>query len=173
MQMPGRKQLRDLDGNGNPVYVPANGSDGYRYGFQGQEMDDEVKGQGNSVNYKFRMHDPRVGRFFAVDPLAPDYPHNSPYAFSENVVINAIELEGLEKVYYYDVYKKGDIIITKLSHTDVDKSLNEQYQYVYRYLDKNGKIGRTETEYRHAYEIDPNKGFYDNLIEYHKNEGNY
>jgi hypothetical protein len=43
------------------------------------------------------MHDPRLGRFFAVDPLAPEYPHNSPYAFSENVVINAVELEGLEK----------------------------------------------------------------------------
>ncbi len=69
----------------------------YRYGFQNQEMDDEIKGEGNSVNYKYRMHDPRVGRFFAVDPLAPKYPHNSPYAFSENVVINAIELEGLEK----------------------------------------------------------------------------
>src|SRR5690606_27364209 len=25
------------------------------------------------------------------------YPHNSPYAFSENIVINAVELEGLEK----------------------------------------------------------------------------
>jgi len=72
--------------------------DDYRYGFQGQELDDEVgKGHGNSINYKYRMHDPRVGRFFAVDPLAPKYPHNSPYAFSENVVINAVELEGLEK----------------------------------------------------------------------------
>lgn len=71
-------------------------SDGYRYGYQGQEKDDEVKGEGNSVNYKYRMHDPRVGRFFAVDPLAAYYPHNSPYAFSENVVIHMIELEGLE-----------------------------------------------------------------------------
>jgi len=70
----------------------------YRYGFQGQEKDDEVKGEGNSINYKYRMHDPRIGRFFAVDPLAGDYPYNSPYAFSENVVIHAIELEGLEKV---------------------------------------------------------------------------
>jgi RHS repeat-associated protein len=43
--------------------------DSYRYGFQGQEKDDEIKGEGNSVNYKFRMHDPRLGRFFAVDPL--------------------------------------------------------------------------------------------------------
>jgi LysM repeat protein len=42
------------------------------------------------------MHDPRIGRFFARDPLAPKYPHNSPYAFSENRVIDAVELEGLE-----------------------------------------------------------------------------
>ncbi len=69
---------------------------GYRYGFQGQEMDDEIKGKGNSVNYKYRMHDPRVGRFFAVDPLAKDYPWNSVYAFSENRVIDGVELEGLE-----------------------------------------------------------------------------
>jgi RHS repeat-associated protein len=68
----------------------------YRYGFQGQEKDDEIKGNNNSINYKYRMHDPRIGRFFAVDPLAPDYPHNSPYAFSENKVIQFIELEGLE-----------------------------------------------------------------------------
>ena len=75
----------------------------YRYGFQGQEKDDEIKGEGNSVNYKFRMHDPRIGRFFAVDPLAPDYPWNSPYAFSENRVIRHIELEGLES---WDAFKK-------------------------------------------------------------------
>lgn len=42
------------------------------------------------------MHDPRIGRFFAVDPLAAQYPHNSPYAFSENRVIDKVELEGLE-----------------------------------------------------------------------------
>ncbi|MCG2430768.1 hypothetical protein [Aequorivita xiaoshiensis] len=73
----------------------ANTSD-YRYGFQGQEMDDEVKGEGNSLNYTFRMHGPRVGRFFAVDPLAHEYPWNSSYAFSENRVIDGVELEGLE-----------------------------------------------------------------------------
>ena len=72
------------------------GSSDYRYSFQGQESDPEIKGEGNSINYKYRMHDPRVGRFFAVDPLAADYPWNSPYAFSENMVIHAVELEGLE-----------------------------------------------------------------------------
>ena len=68
----------------------------YRYGFQGQEKDDEIKGEGNSLNYTFRMHDPRVGRFFAVDPLSAKYPYYSPYAFSGNRVIDMVELEGLE-----------------------------------------------------------------------------
>ncbi|MEL1244930.1 RHS repeat-associated core domain-containing protein [Flavobacterium sp. DGU11] len=71
-------------------------SDKYRFGFQGQERDDELKGPGNSLNYTYRMHDPRIGRFFAVDPLTGKYPFYSPYAFSGNRVIDASELEGLE-----------------------------------------------------------------------------
>ena len=64
-------------------------------------MDNEVKGTGNSINFKYRMHDPRIGRFFAVDPLAKKYPYNSPYAFSENRVLDCTELEGLEKIEVY------------------------------------------------------------------------
>lgn len=82
-------------------------ADSYRYGFQGQEKDDEVKGEGNSINYKYRMHDPRLGRFFAVDPLFKEYPFNSPYAFSENFVIAGTEIEGLETGFV--ISKQGDI----------------------------------------------------------------
>ncbi|MBL0910918.1 MAG: hypothetical protein IBJ09_00990 [Bacteroidia bacterium] len=74
----------------------ADNSGEYRYGYQGQERDDEMKGAGNSLNYEYRMHDPRIGRFFTVDPLTAKYPYNSPYAFSENKVIHMVELEGLE-----------------------------------------------------------------------------
>jgi hypothetical protein len=42
------------------------------------------------------MHDPRLGRFLSLDPLFASYPHNSPYAFSENRVIDGMEYEGLE-----------------------------------------------------------------------------
>jgi len=73
-----------------------NNCNSYRYGFQGQENDNEIKGNGNSVNYKFRMYDPRISRFFATDPLTKDYPWYSPYQFSGNRVIDAVELEGLE-----------------------------------------------------------------------------
>uniref|UniRef100_UPI0031D03575 hypothetical protein n=1 Tax=Fluviicola sp. TaxID=1917219 RepID=UPI0031D03575 len=68
----------------------------YRYGFQAQEKDDEIKGEGNSMNYEFRMHDTRLGRFFAVDPLTDKFPQWSPYQFSGNQVISTKELEGME-----------------------------------------------------------------------------
>ena len=76
-----------------------NGGTNYRYSFQGQEADNEVKGKGNSVNYKYRMHDARLGRFFAVDPLTSKYPHYTPYSFSGNRVVDMIELEGLEPTF--------------------------------------------------------------------------
>jgi len=81
---------------GSPMPGRSLEGDGYRFGFQGQEMDDEVKGSGNSINYKYRIHDPRLGRFLSIDPLTKEYPWNSPYAFSENKVISSIEFEGLE-----------------------------------------------------------------------------
>ena len=71
-------------------------AEGYRFGFQGQETDDEVYGSENAVSFKYRVHDARIGRFLSIDPLAPEYPWNSPYAFSENRVIRFIELEGAE-----------------------------------------------------------------------------
>jgi RHS repeat-associated protein len=70
----------------------------YRFGFNGQEQDGEV--MDGAVVFKYRVHDPRIGKFLSVDPLAPDYPWNSSYAFAENRVIDGIDLEGLEWFYY-------------------------------------------------------------------------
>ncbi len=68
----------------------------YRFGFQGQEGDDEVYGKNNLWAYKYRLHDARLGRFFSVDPLADKYPFYSFYQFSGNRLIDKVELEGLE-----------------------------------------------------------------------------
>ena len=84
----------------------------YRYGFQGQEMDDEVKGEGNSLNFKYRMHDPRVGRFLSIDPIEKVYPHISPYAFSENRVIDGVDFEGLEYVTRTHTIVENKIVTT-------------------------------------------------------------
>jgi RHS repeat-associated protein len=61
-----------------------NGGEGYRYGFQGQEKDDEVKGSGNSIDFGARMYDPRIGRFIALDPKWREYVFQSPYAYAVN-----------------------------------------------------------------------------------------
>lgn len=73
-------------------------ANGYRFGFNGQEKIDEIKGNGNYIDFKYRGYDPRIGRFISVDPLFKKYPYYTPYAFSGNRVIDAFDLEGLEPV---------------------------------------------------------------------------
>ncbi len=84
MQMPGR-------------FETAAGHE-YRYGMQGQESDNEMDGSKSYYSFKYRIHDARIGRFLSIDPLRNDYPWNSTYAFAENDVIRAIDLEGAEKL---------------------------------------------------------------------------
>jgi RHS repeat-associated protein len=76
--------------------------DAHRYGFNGKENDNEVKGEGVQQDYGFRIYDSRVARFLSVDPLAAGYPSWSPYPFAMNRVIDAIDLDGLEAVPYTD-----------------------------------------------------------------------
>ena len=64
--------------------------------FQGQEHVDDLGLNWDA--FKWRNHQPDIGRFFNIDPLAEKYFYNSPYAFSENKVVAHIELEGLEAV---------------------------------------------------------------------------
>src|SRR5688572_17437974 len=68
----------------------------YRYGFNGKENDNEVKGEGNQQDYGMRIYDPRLGRFLSVDPLTSDYPWFTPYQFSGNMPIWAVDIDGME-----------------------------------------------------------------------------
>jgi len=72
--------------------------DGYRYGFNGKENDNEVKGEGSQQDYGMRIYDPRLGRFLSVDPLFKGFPWNSTYAYAEDEPISNIDLDGLERV---------------------------------------------------------------------------
>lgn len=125
-----------------------------KMGFQGQLQDDEIIGEGNSVNYTYRMHDPRLGRFFAVDPLTAKYPANSPFAFSENRVIDMVELEGLEAILpsqttdnnILKVYDSEDI--TKVTFYNQNK-----YVSVYWEPSSYGKKSYTATNFNNAARI--------------------
>jgi RHS repeat-associated protein len=69
---------------------------GYRYGFNGKENDDEVKGEDSQQDYGMRIYDPRVGKFLSVDPLTKKYPELTPYQFASNIPISGVDLDGLE-----------------------------------------------------------------------------
>lgn len=98
--MPGRK------------YTQPNSS--YRYGFNGKENDNEVKGEGNQQDYGMRIYDPRLVRFLSVDPITKSYPELTPYQFASNTPIQAIDLDGLEAIAYVEalaLYSNGDVHI--------------------------------------------------------------
>ncbi|RFM29265.1 hypothetical protein DXN04_33645 [Chitinophaga silvisoli] len=73
---------------------------GYRYGFNGKENDNEVKGEGNEQDYGMRIYDPGLGKFLSVDPITAKYPELTPYQFASNRPIDGIDLDGLEYLRY-------------------------------------------------------------------------
>jgi len=75
-------------------------STAYRYGFNGKEADNEVKGTGNEIDYGVRGYDPRIGRPISVDPKFKSYAYLSPYQFFSNSPIWMIDLDGKEGVVY-------------------------------------------------------------------------
>ena len=87
MMMPGRKYQAES---------------GYRYGFNGKENDNDVKGEGNQQDYGMRIYDPRLGRFLSTDPLTKQHPQLTPYQFASNSPISGIDLDGLEFYYTAD-----------------------------------------------------------------------
>nr|WP_262511412.1 RHS repeat-associated core domain-containing protein [Chryseobacterium pennipullorum] len=81
----------------------------YSYSSQGQEKQRET----GWSSYKWRNYDAAMGRFFNVDPLSEKYAYQSHYNFSENRVVDARELEGLEAVDFRkdDGYKNLVVVV--------------------------------------------------------------
>ena len=72
------------------------------YGFNGQEKDDEAKGNGNSYDFGARIYDARLGRWMSVDFLASKYPSWSPYTTSLDNPIYLMDPDGYEVIPHPD-----------------------------------------------------------------------
>jgi RHS repeat-associated protein len=97
----------------------------YRYGFNGKENDNEVKGEGNQQDYGMRIYDPRLGRFLSKDPLSFKFPFYSPYHFAGNNPIKNLDLDGGEPRDYLDKW----VSQTMVGHatSEQSKSLTGHY----------------------------------------------
>ncbi|WP_126973424.1 RHS repeat-associated core domain-containing protein [Gynurincola endophyticus] len=125
------------------------GSEGYRYGFNGKENDDEVKGKGNSVDFGARIHDPRLGRFLSLDPLSSKYPGESNYVFVSNSPIIYIDPDGQDRIEYVRTIAKDGTVIIRVQRTEgVYKSM---YRHTYGglgYFTKHDYSVYTTNDYR-------------------------
>jgi RHS repeat-associated protein len=128
------------------------------FGFQGQLKDDELNlHPGTSYAFEYRVHDPRVGRFMSIDPLAQKYPFYSTYAFSGNRVLDMVELEGLEP---------GFIPLSKSDYTQEARKIDSEdknnylwdYDEEYMIWRQGGKI--LDRELVVCYFCPPNSGSY-------------
>ncbi|WPV68110.1 RHS repeat-associated core domain-containing protein [Chitinophaga sp. LS1] len=106
-------------------------SGGYRYGFNGKENDNEVKGDGNQQDYGMRIYDPRVGRFLSGDPLMKDYPFYTPYQFAGNKPVTFVDIDGNEEG-WPDILYKAQEAISKIStiYNNVRTVVNLQITFI-------------------------------------------
>jgi RHS repeat-associated protein len=110
-------------GTGNGGSDGVAGAGKYRYGFNGKEQDNEVKGIGDQIDYGMRVYDPRAGRFLSVDPLQKKYPWFTPYQFAGNNPIANVDLDGRENYSFHFVW---DAKIKGFNCIDVYVQKNEQ-----------------------------------------------
>jgi len=92
------------------------GDDKYRFGFNGKEKDNEMKGVGNSLDFGARMYDGRLGRLnMSLDPLAKKFPSQSSYIFGGNNPIFYIDEEGKKKTVFNVPFdeRNGKTTVTK------------------------------------------------------------
>ncbi|HLZ85591.1 MAG TPA: hypothetical protein VKQ52_00070, partial [Puia sp.] len=65
------------------------GAGTYRFGFNGQEGDNEINGRGGAYSAKFWEYDPRIGRRWNIDPKSEEIHDVSPYlCLGDNPVLH-------------------------------------------------------------------------------------
>jgi RHS repeat-associated protein len=94
-------------------------SDDYRYGFNGAEKDDEIKGSGNHYDLGLRNYDPRIGRMFSMDPRANEYPWQTTYAYHRNSPIMTIDYLGGGDGIYKDIETGEEIFDDEVDDGEV------------------------------------------------------
>jgi len=80
-----------VDGNEQAANIAKENAK-YQYGFNGQEKDDEILGNGNTYTAAFWEYDARLGRRWNVDPVLKN--HESPYAGLGNNPITLMDVNG-------------------------------------------------------------------------------
>jgi RHS repeat-associated protein len=141
MQEPGRqKQLNTVDDGG------------YRFGFNGMEMDDEIAGRGNSYTTFFRQYDSRIGKWWSIDPRVKEYPWSSPYVTNGNNPILRIDPRGDGDYYFKNKCigtfgEAGDGRIIVVTSRDAKRYIESNKDAATNHLELENFIENSNDEY--------------------------
>lgn len=113
------KQATDYSPFGAQLYgrnlSPSGSTGDYRFGFNGMEEDDELKGDGNSYDFGARMYDARLGRWLSVDGLVGSFPSLSSYSFYRNNPLIYMDHNGESGIITITAAQNGNPGIVKVS----------------------------------------------------------
>ncbi|MRX39570.1 hypothetical protein GJU43_09805 [Flavobacterium sp. LC2016-23] len=87
----------------------------YRYGFNGKELDNELKGEGNSYDFGARIYDPRIGKFLSLDPMQDKFAYISPYSYAENKPTTHIDQDGKYALFIHYMLTRYKLIKAGMS----------------------------------------------------------
>ena len=97
-------------------------SNGYRYGYQGSEKDQEVIGSSSNYTTHFRSLDVRIGRWWSVDPVI--FPWQSSYTSMDNNPIIFNDLRG-DKVRIKDRETRREVRFAKRNDSQFKEKFKE------------------------------------------------
>jgi RHS repeat-associated protein len=105
---------------------------GYRYGFNGKEIDNEDYGEGNAYDFGSRIYDPRLGKWLAVDIVAKAAPGWTPYRFGFDNPINFRDPNGQweEDGHFWTVYAMGVALGMSKTHARELAKKAEYYDHI-------------------------------------------
>jgi len=117
-------------------------SDSYKFGFNGWEKDDEIKGVGNHITWGDYGYDPRIARRWCPDPMQFKFPSISSYAALNNSPLIFVDKDGEE---VYAVFDKSTetLYIIDLDHYQTDlpfKKVNASDYQLGGIRDNQGKL---------------------------------
>jgi len=141
------------------------GDDKYRFGFNGKEKDNEVKGVGNSLDFGARIYDSRLGRWLSLDPLAKKYPSMSPYCFVGNTPTVFKDYDGRD--YDIQICHEAKQIIVTANYWSVNNTRAENQAIDEIISFWNGQNGK----FQYAVGEGNNKIYYDIFFDLRKTTG--
>ncbi|MBI3142955.1 MAG: hypothetical protein HYZ16_09015 [Bacteroidetes bacterium] len=118
--------------------------EGYKYGFNGMEQENDWNGLGNSYDFGARILDVRLGRWFSKDGHEQYYSNKSSYQFVSNSPILMTDYNGLDNIIYIYVgeyYMKDGkkVVLTAAQQQEIFDKTVQVFEMVHNKV--NGGLG--------------------------------